>query len=74
MTNKHETPDERFKRLATSRTNAVLDKLRILGNLSNKQLYSYSDEDLDKIFSAINKEARVVRNKFNHQKQQKFNL
>jgi hypothetical protein len=34
MARTNETPEERFKRLATSRTNAVLDKLRILGNLS----------------------------------------
>jgi hypothetical protein len=72
--NNNETPEERFKRLATSRTNAVLDKLRILGNLSNRQLYSYSEEDIERIFSAINKEVRVIRNKFNHRKQQNFNF
>jgi hypothetical protein len=72
--NNNETPEERFKRLATSRTNAVLDKLRIIGNLSNRQLYSYSEEDIERIFSAINKEVRVIRNKFNHRKQQNFNF
>ena len=73
MTNS-ETPEERFKRLANSRTNAVLDKLRILGNLSNKQLYSYTDEDVDKIFSALNKEIKTVRAKFGVTNQQKFTL
>jgi hypothetical protein len=72
--NNNETPEERFKRLATSRTNAVFDKLRILGNLSNRQLYSYTDEDLDKIFSAINKEIKMVRAKFGFTNQQKFTL
>lgn len=71
----NETTEERFKRLATTRTNTVLDKLRILGNLSNRQLYSYTEEDVEKIFNAINKEIKVVRNKFTHyQKQQKFNF
>jgi ABC-type Fe3+-hydroxamate transport system substrate-binding protein len=72
--NNNETPEERFRRLATSRTNAVLDKLRILGNLSNKQLYNYSEEDAEKIFNAINKEIKAIRNKFMHQKQQRFNF
>ena len=72
--NNNETPEERFKRLATSRTNALLDKLRILGNLSNRQLYSYTEEDVEKIFNAINKEIKAARNKFLHQKQQKFNF
>ncbi len=72
--NKSETPEERFKRLATLRTNAVLEKLRILGNLSNKQLYRYSEEDLDRVFSAINRQTREVRAKFKPGKQQGFRL
>ena len=72
--NNNETPEERFKRIATVRTNAVLDRLRILGNLSNRQMYSYSEEDVNKIFSAINKQIKEVRAKFNSQKQEKFKL
>ena len=70
----NETPEQRFKRIAALRTNAVLDKLRILGNLSNRQMYSYSDEDINKIFSAINKQIKEVRSKFNSRKQEKFKL
>ena len=70
----NETPEERFIRIATVRTNAVLDRLRILGNLSNRQMYSYSKEDIEKIFAAINKQVREVRAKFNYQKQDKFKL
>ena len=69
-----ETPEQRFKRIAALRTNAVLDKLRILGNLSNRQMYSYSDEDINKIFLAINKQIKEVRSKFNSQKQEEFKL
>jgi len=74
MVNNNETPEERFKRIATVRTNAVLNRLRILGNLSNRQMYSYSEEDINKIFSAINKQLREVRIKFNSQKQERFKL
>jgi len=72
--NKNETPEERFKRIATVRTNAVLDRLRILGNLSNRQMYSYTEQDIKKIFSAIDKQIKEVRAKFNSQKQEKFKL
>ena len=70
----NETPEERFKRLATSRTNAVLDKLRILGNLSNRQLYRYSEEDIEKIFGTVSKQVKDVRAKFNAAKERKFIL
>ena len=72
--NNNESPEERFKRIATLRTNAVLDRLRILGNLSNRQMYSYSEEDITKIFSAINKQLKEVRAKFNSNKEKKFKL
>ena len=72
--NNNETPEGRFKRIATLRTNAVLDRLRILGNLSNRQMYSYSEEDINKIFRAINKQLNEVRAKFNSRKQEKFKL
>ena len=70
----NETPEERFKRIAELRTNAVLDRLRILGNLSNRQMYSYSEEDIDKIFSAITKQLREVRAKFSSRKKGEFKL
>jgi len=72
--NNNETPEERFKRIATLRTNAVLDRIRILGNLSNRQMYGYSEEDINKIFSAINKQIKEVRAKFNSRQQEKFKL
>jgi len=72
--NDNETREERFKRVAEARTNAVLDKVRILGNLSNRQMYSYSEEDIRKIFSAIDKQIREVRAKFNSQKEKRFKL
>ena len=72
--NNNETPEERFRRIAIVRTNAVLDRLRILGNLSNRQMYSYSQEDIKKIFSVINKQIREVRAKFNSRKEERFKL
>ena len=72
--NDNETPEERFKRVATARTNAIFNKIRIVGNCSNRQIYSYSEEDLDIIFSGINIQIREIRAKFNSHKQEKFKL
>jgi hypothetical protein len=72
--NNNETPEQRFKRVAEARTNAVLNKLQILGKTSNRQVYSYSEEDIKRIFSAINKQIKEVRAKFNSQKQERFKL
>ncbi len=72
--NKSESASDRFKRLAILRTNAVIDRLRILGNLSNKQLYDYTEEDIDKIFLAINKQLKEVRAKFSSGKKERFRL
>ena len=44
---------DRFKRVAENRTNKIIDQIRLLGNCANKSNYEYSDEDVKKIFSAI---------------------
>ncbi len=72
--NKKELPEEKFKRIATLRTNVILEKIRILGKLSDKQRYKYTDEDINKIFSAINKQIKEVRIKFQSQGQKNFRL
>ena len=69
-----ETPEEKFRRIAETRTNNVLNKLRVLGNLSNRQVYSYSEKDIHKIFSVINRQLKEVKAKFSTQKQAKFKL
>jgi hypothetical protein len=61
---KKETGEERFKRVATRRTNEILNKLRILGNCSNRQVYKYTKEDVDKVFLAIEREVKKIKAKF----------
>lgn len=60
----NESKHEKFKRLATKRTNAVVNKLRILGNLSNQANYEYSEEEVRKIFSTIESQLKIVKTKF----------
>jgi len=37
-------------------------------------MYSYSEEDINKIFRAINNQIKEVRAKFNSKKEKKFKL
>ena len=69
-----ENPRERFKRLAGQRTQAVLDKIRILGNCSNPYLYEYTEDEIKHIFKTIDDELKTVRSNFMRKKiGQKFN-
>lgn len=69
-----ETRGDRFKRLAIFRTNVVLEKLRILGNLSNKTNYDYSDEEINKIFYAIDSQLRNIKARFTGKRRKEFNF
>ncbi len=60
-----ETKRERFVRLAENRTNKILDTLQLLGNCSNRSVYEYSQEDIDKIFNAIQQQLNEVKKRFN---------
>ena len=65
---------EAFRRLAEKRTNAILEKIRILGNLANRSAYDYAEEDLRKIFGAIEDELKVARARFRATERREFRL
>jgi len=60
---------ERFKRLATYRTTEVLKRLQVLSNCANRSAYEYSEEEINKIFSTIEKAARDAKSKFHYPKE-----
>ncbi len=68
----NESKRDRFKRLAASRTNKVIESLRVLGHCSNSRLYEYDERDVKKIFSALEKEVKRLRIQF--EKPQKVEL
>lgn len=72
--NSKTTRKEQFRRVATRRTNDILNRIRVLGNCSNKSSYSYSEEDIKKIFSAIETELRSVKARFANKKKTNFKL
>jgi ABC-type Fe3+-hydroxamate transport system substrate-binding protein len=67
--------NERFKRIASARTNKILEQIRLLGNCANKNNYSYSEEEVKKIFAAIESELKATKSKFNdNHGKEKFSL
>lgn len=66
---------ENFKRLASSRTNEALKRIKILGNCSNRSHYDYTEEEVNKIFSEIEKKIRSTKARFTFSnKDKKFTL
>ncbi len=72
--NKKEDRATRFKRVAQRRTENVLNSLRILSNCANKSTYKYSEEEINKIFRAIEEQIRLTKAAFKIVRRKKFTL
>ncbi len=59
-----ESKNQAFKRLANKRVNRVLRELRLIGNLSNRSNYNYSESEVKTIFSNIDEELRLAKSRF----------
>lgn len=59
-----ETKREKFVRLVEARTNKIIDMMRLLGNCANKANYDYTDADVQKIFTTLEKELKLAKMKF----------
>ena len=55
---------ERFKRVAENRTNRIIEQIRLLGNCANRSNYEYCEEDIKKIFTAIEAELKETKQKY----------
>jgi len=69
-----ESKRDRFKVLAENRTNNILNGIRILSHCSNKALYDYEDEEIDRIFNAVEEALLKAKTKFKDKKKEKFKL
>ena len=69
-----ESKQEKFRRIASARTQRILEDLRLLGNCSNTGNYAYTEADINKIFNEIGREIKRVRNLFEKSDKQKFSL
>jgi hypothetical protein len=73
-----ETKAQRFHRLAERRVNTLIKVLRLVGNLSSRKNYVYSEEQVQQMFGAIDQEVRLLKSRFrtdsgSFQKNFKFN-
>lgn len=59
-----ESKREKFVKLAEGRTQAALDAIRKIGNLSNRRAYEFDDGDVKKIIKALRDAASDLERKF----------
>ena len=66
MDNKTRDRSERFVELGQKRMNKLITNMRLVGNLSDKSNYEYSDEQKKKIISTIDMEFKYLKQRFNN--------
>lgn len=55
---------DKFVELAEARVNRALKDLQLIGNLSNRSAYEFTDSDIRKIFSALQKGLDTAKARF----------
>ncbi len=54
---------EKFVELAEARTKNAIKAIRIIGKLGNKNAYEYTEADVKRIASALNREVEAMKNR-----------
>lgn len=54
----------KFVALAEARVNRALKDLQLIGNLSNRSAYEFSDADVRRIFAELQKSLETARGRF----------
>lgn len=57
---------ERFRRIASKRTNDILKKIHLLGNCSNRSSYDYTEQEINKIFVRLERELKQAKMRFTY--------
>ncbi|MEW5785367.1 MAG: hypothetical protein AB1767_09895 [Bacillota bacterium] len=55
---------EKFERLAEKRVTEAIKKMRLIGNLANTNNYDYTEEHVNQIISAVEKEGQALKTRF----------
>ena len=69
-----DTKNDKFKRLAKQRGDRVLNDIRLIGNLANTNNYTYTDQEVNKVFSTIEQELKVAKLRFQSSKKREIKL
>ena len=59
----------KFVALAEARVNRALKDLQLIGNLSNRSAYEFTEGDVRKIFSALQKGVDSAKDRFSKQQE-----
>lgn len=54
----------RFERIAEKRMTETIKKMRLLGNLSNKHNYDYTEAHVKQIIDTLENELRLLKSRF----------
>jgi hypothetical protein len=67
---------DRFVRIAERRVNNIFDALDSLGKCANKKNYEYGEDDVKRIFSAIDKKIKDTKHLYQNSntKKKRFSL
>lgn len=55
---------DKFVSLAEKRVTRAIKDIRLIGNLSNKNNYAYSEKDINKIINALESEIKIMKSRF----------
>ena len=55
---------QKFRELAEKRTNKAIEAIRLIGNLSNRQLYEWEETEVKKIVKALRDSLNEVEARF----------
>lgn len=64
-----ETPEDKFKRVSKPRIDKTVNCIRTIANLSNRNIYSYTEDEVDKMFDHLQRALDKAKKSF---KQEKF--
>ncbi len=55
---------DNFVRLAEARVNRALREIRLIGNLSNRNAYEYTEADIRSMFKTLQRELDTAKTRF----------
>ena len=61
---KEETKEERFKRVAEKRVQNIIKGIRSLSQLTNRKAYEWNEDQLKKIWEALEREISMCKKQF----------
>jgi hypothetical protein len=64
MRAKMDNKRDKFVKLAEARVNKALKDMQLIGNLSNRSAYQFTEADTRKIFAALQKAIDTVKSRF----------